>query len=274
MTTDSEIPGVGPVDQPTSDDSGSGPAERAPARPPLVIAHRGASARWPENTVAAFAGAAELGADWVELDVWCAADGELVVHHDAVFADGRAVRDVPSADRPASVPTLDEALATCAAHGLGVNVEIKSDARVPELRDPEDGAAIRVADRLVLDGPLDDGSRRYLVTSFDPSCLDRVRARRAALATGRLTANVRDPAAAVAKAAAAGHVAINPWDGFVDEAFMAAATGAGLAVYPWTIDDPERMRTLLDLGAAGIITNIPDVLRALVDARGSDRPRR
>jgi glycerophosphoryl diester phosphodiesterase len=43
---------------------------------------------------------------------------------------------------------------------------------------------------------------------------------------------------------------------------------------PWTIDDPERMRTLLDLGVAGIITNVPDVLRALVDARGSDRPRR
>ena len=59
---------------------------------PLVIGHRGASAARPENTVEAFRHAAELGADWVELDVRRTADDALVVHHDAELPDGRADR--------------------------------------------------------------------------------------------------------------------------------------------------------------------------------------
>ena len=58
---------------------------------PLIYAHRGASADHPENTIPAFAGAAEQGADWVELDVHLAADGALVVHHDGTYADGRDI---------------------------------------------------------------------------------------------------------------------------------------------------------------------------------------
>ena len=57
---------------------------------PLVVAHRGASAAHPPgNTVAAFAAAVALGADWVELDVRLTADGALVVHHDPDLPDGR-----------------------------------------------------------------------------------------------------------------------------------------------------------------------------------------
>ena len=57
----------------------------------IVIAHRGASATFPENTIEAFRGAAEQGADWVELDARRTADHSLVVHHDALLADGRAI---------------------------------------------------------------------------------------------------------------------------------------------------------------------------------------
>ena len=49
----------------------------------LIIGHRGASAAFRENTIEAFLGAAEAGADWVELDIRRSADGEIVVHHDA-----------------------------------------------------------------------------------------------------------------------------------------------------------------------------------------------
>src|SRR5690606_3517686 len=56
-----------------------------------VIAHRGASHRHPENTLAAFRGAAELGSDGVELDVRRTADGRGVVHHDAELGDGRPI---------------------------------------------------------------------------------------------------------------------------------------------------------------------------------------
>lgn len=49
---------------------------------PLVIAHRGYSGRYIENTMPAFQGAADLGADWIECDVHLSRDGEVVIHHD------------------------------------------------------------------------------------------------------------------------------------------------------------------------------------------------
>jgi glycerophosphoryl diester phosphodiesterase len=233
----------------------------------LVIGHRGASAAHPENTLAAFAGAADLGADWVELDVHRSADGVAVVHHDAVLPDGRAVTAVAVADLPPSVPTLAAALATCRAHGLGVNVEIKSDPRQPDF--DAGYAVVDVAltamalDEAGGDIALADGSARFLVTSFDPGCLAAVRAR-SGHATGQLGFDIRDTAAMIAAAAAAGHVAVYPWEPVVDEAFVAAAHDAGLRVFPWTVDDPTRMAVLVDLGVDGIITNVPDVLRSIV----------
>jgi glycerophosphoryl diester phosphodiesterase len=79
----------------------------------LIIAHRGASQAEPENTVAAFRAAARAGADGVELDVRRTADDHLVVHHDAVLADGRPLRTVGSAELAAQIPTLDAALDAC-----------------------------------------------------------------------------------------------------------------------------------------------------------------
>src|SRR5256885_6732148 len=89
-----------------------------------IIAHRGASAAYRENTVAAFRGAGPLGANWVELDVRRTADGALAIHHDAHLPDGRAVVDLAAADLPSPVPSLADALEACAP--LGVNVEIKN----------------------------------------------------------------------------------------------------------------------------------------------------
>src|SRR5262245_26247516 len=96
----------------------------------LVIAHRGASAAFPETTVEAFEAAGRLGADWVELDVRRTADGLLAVHHDARLGDGRALVELSRSALPAAVPDLGEALAAC--DGLGVNVEIKNAASDPD----------------------------------------------------------------------------------------------------------------------------------------------
>ena len=93
-------------------------------RRPNIVAHRGASAAHPENTVEAFLGARAEGADWVELDVRLSGDGHLVVHHDPWYHGGLGVATSPAEARPASVPVLHEALDACA--GMGVNVEIKN----------------------------------------------------------------------------------------------------------------------------------------------------
>ena len=238
-------------------------------RSPLVIGHRGASAVRPENTVEAYRHAAELGADWVELDVRRTADDALVIHHDAELPDGRVIVELAAGELPASVPTLAEALA--ASEGMGVNVEIKNVRPDPDY-DPAQRIVAGVTDLLLELAQAEAlDLARILVTSFNPRTIDAVRAEAPAVPTGLLVFDLSEPgaaAAAIDRAAGGGHVSINPWDPFVDEALMALARAAGLAVYPWTVDDPERMGVLLDLEVDGIITNVPDLARALVDDRG------
>ena len=95
-----------------------------PVHIPMVIAHRGASAAHPENTVAAFVGARDAGADGVELDARRTADGHVIVHHDAQLPDGRVIVELAAAELPDHVPSLAEALDACA--GMVVNIEIKN----------------------------------------------------------------------------------------------------------------------------------------------------
>jgi len=228
----------------------------------LVIAHRGASADHRENTLEAFHGAREQGADWVELDVRRAADGALVVHHDPLYDDGRAVAQVASDDRPAHVPLLGDALDASA--GMGVNVEIKNSpgdlGPGVERDDLIAGAVVElVAARLdaVPDQPL-------LVTSFDEPTLVQVRVAERRFHTGLLTFDLHADPGAPERAAAAGDLAVHPWDPFVDEGFMVRCSALGLRVNTWTVDDPDRMARLVELGVHGIITNVPAVAREVL----------
>jgi glycerophosphoryl diester phosphodiesterase len=227
----------------------------------LVIAHRGASGARPENTVEAFRHARELAADWVELDVRVAADGALVVHHDAHLADGRAIAATRSADLPDHVPDLAAALAACA--GMGVNVEIKNDPSEPGFDERRDVAV--VVARAVRAALPPEG---VIVSSFDLATVDRLHVQDPDLPTGVLTFALHDPLGALAAAVAGGHRALHPWDPMVDERLVAGAHQAGLAVYVWTVDDPARMAALVGFGVDGIITNHPDRARAVVDAAG------
>src|SRR5689334_8385953 len=100
--------------------------------PPLVIAHRGASADAPENTLAAFELAIVQGADFVELDVQASADGALVVFHDLALdrltpARGPLRRHTLAELQAlrAGIPTLEEVLDLCAGR-IGVMAELKS----------------------------------------------------------------------------------------------------------------------------------------------------
>ncbi len=237
-------------------------------RSPLVIAHRGASATRPENTVEAFRHAAELGADWVELDVRRTADGALVIHHDARLPDGRVIVELAAADLPESVATLEGALDACV--GMGVNVEIKNDPRDPDY-DPGGAASVAVADRLldrVAHRATDPARHRLdqlLVSSFDPAVTDRVHLDHPELPIAGLCFELDRLDQLVAGAAAGGYAALNPWDPLVDADLVSAAHGCGLAVNVWTVDDPARMVQLVDLGVDGIITNVPDVARAVID---------
>ncbi len=226
----------------------------------LVFGHRGASEAFGDNTLAAFRGAVDQGADGVELDVRRTGDGALAVVHDAVLPDGRAVVETRSGDLPPGVVLLDEALDACAPLAL-VNIEIKN---WPADRDFDPTA--RLADDVValLDarGELDAG--RALVSCFDLATVDRVLHLAPVLATAWLVGLVDDARALVERTAAHGHVAVHPHHVFVDEALVGLAHDAGLAVNTWTCDDPDRIRWLAEIGVDAVVTNTPDIaLRAL-----------
>ena len=223
-----------------------------------VIAHRGASQAAPENTLEAFRLARELGADWVELDVRRTADGVAVVHHDAHLADGRRIGRLDAGELPDYVPSLAEALEAC--DGMGVHLEIKN---LPD--DPDYDSENLVADAVAGLIAAYLGPDRAVVSSFNVDAADAVRAVDPSIPTA-LICGIVSPAQAVARAGAHNMTAVHAFDAMCDAAFVRRAHGAGLTVNAWTINDSERMSELLAMGVDGLITDVPDIARAVVDA--------
>ncbi len=244
-----------PLTPPTGPDDG----RRTRTPPPLVIAHRGASAAHPENTVAAFAAAGPLGADAVELDARRTAEGAVVVSHDDILADGRILVETRRPDLPDSVPTLAEALDACG--DLIVNIEIKN---LPG--DADFDPADRVAEAVVAEVEARGSAARTLVSCFHRPTIDRVRQRAPDLATALLHIHV-DGATALADVVAHGHRALHPWAGWITPDLVAEAHSHGVAVNAWTVDDPDDMVRLASWGVDGIVTNVPDVARSALGAR-------
>ena len=230
---------------------------------PLVLAHRGACLVEPENTLAAFVRALELGADGVELDVHRSRDGELVVHHDADAAGvgllvERSFAEIRAA-RP-DIPTLAESFDVL--DGAIVNVEIKCCAWDAD-PDPDHVVARAVVD-LVRSLAIEAS---VVVSSFDLGHIDAVRESAAEIPTGFLV-HGHEPAGVVAVCAERGHAWLHPdWGNLARqlEATVAAARASGVKLDPWTVDDPEVIRRFADAGVDALITNAPD--RALAALR-------
>jgi glycerophosphoryl diester phosphodiesterase len=228
-------------------------------RGPMVIAHRGASAAHPENTVAAFVGARDMGADGVELDARRTADGQVIVHHDAQLSDGRVIVELAAAELPDHVPSLAEALDACA--GMDVNIEIKNWPEDPDF-DPTDLVAAHVVELV----QRTDRRSTVLVSSFNMPTVDRVRALDDGIPTAFLHIRVDGPSG-LAQAVEHGHDAVHPWDPFVSADLIERAHALGVKVNTWTVDDPDRMVELAGWGIDGIVTNVPDLARETLGAR-------
>lgn len=231
-----------------------------------VVAHRGASRAARENTVEAFTKARALRADGVELDVRRTADGHLVVLHDPEIPGlGRVTSVTGEAIRSAApwVPTLPEALDACA--GMWVNIEVKSLPTESDW-DPQETMAREVAG-LVAELGLHDW---VLISSFNPAALTAVRHEDPRIATGLVTVAIIDPVLGIGAAADAGHSSLHPQVEALTGDQLAAsverAQAADIALIPWTVDDPGELRRLVDAGITGVITNVPDIARGVVDA--------
>lgn len=250
---------------------------------PAVVAHRGASATHPENTLDAFEAAVAAGADGVELDVRLTADGVPVVLHDADVAattDGRGpVHELPielvreldaSGGRGLGlrIPTLREALEVLTPW-VGVDIEVKNSPGEPGF-DPDDRAVVEVLAALDVLGVRD----RVLISSFNPMTVARARGLAPDVATGLLTPEALDPRSAAAAARDGGHAFVLPAVEAVRDggpAFVGEAHAAGLRVGVWTVDDPEEVERLFSWGVDMVVANDPGALVGIRDAARASR---
>ena len=227
----------------------------------LVIGHKGAAGLAPENSLAAFRVAREIGADGVELDVRRTADGGLAVHHDATLADGRRLLDLVVAELPDGMATLPAVLDVCDGLAL-VNVEIKNW--------PLDGdfdESLGIVDTVVeaLAVRRATARERYVVSCFHLATVDRVRELAPDLVTAWLVGIVGpdDGAEVIAEAVDHGHRALHPHHALVTPALVERAHDEELAVNAWTCNEPDRIRWLAEeAGVDGIVTDLPDVALA------------
>jgi glycerophosphoryl diester phosphodiesterase len=228
----------------------------------LRVAHRGASAHAPENTVAAIVKAAELGADMVELDVHSSEDATAVILHDAEvsrttngngFVYSMRLQELKQLDagRGERIPTLEEAIACCRDHDLGIYLELKSDF-APQL-------VVASIQRHELHGSV-------IVASFRPDWLAEVKSLDPNIATAVLFSSAHvDP---VALAQAVGATYVHPcWEYRVAEPhrlltpeWIRRVRAAGLGVVSWHEERLKEIAALRRLGVDAICTNAPEML--------------
>jgi glycerophosphoryl diester phosphodiesterase len=237
---------------------------------PSIVAHRGASAAYPENTLESFEGGIDAGADAVELDVRMTADGVPVIMHDlevsnttdgAGFVHQLTLAEIKSLDASngrgarAEVPTLSEALDLLSGR-VGVNIEVKNLPGEPSFDSPKEEAAeavVRMVNDKGFDGPL-------LVCSFNWLSIERVLAMDGGIPTGFLTTALIEPSAALVYVKDRGHRYVLPQAPALFTAgreFVEAAHAAGVQVGTWTVDDPEAIERLFEMGVDAVATNDP-----------------
>ncbi|MFH1446764.1 MAG: glycerophosphodiester phosphodiesterase [Chloroflexota bacterium] len=240
---------------------------------PLIIAHRGASAKAPENTLAAFELAFEMGADGIELDVMLSKDGKLVVIHDDTVdrttnGSGRvsdfslstlqgldAGSVFSTAFRGEQLPSLAEVFERFGGKML-INVELKNYAT------PFDDLTDRVVNLVQKYKLLNS----VLLSSFNPINLRRARRRLPEVRLGLLTLIGK---AEILSRGAFGRIfpydALHPYYSDVSESLVNKIHSLGRQVNVWTVDEPEELIRLYQLGADGIITNDPQAARKVIE---------
>lgn len=240
---------------------------------PINFAHRGASAYCPENTMAAFAEAVRLGATGIETDIQRTKDGKLVCIHDESLLRttglNKLVRDTDYEELSVldagswfgaefageRIPTLERLLLLAAESNLVLNLELKNGVVLYPGMEEEIIAAVREAGL----------EERVVLSSFNHYSLALCKSLAPEIRTGILyMEGLYRPwayaATLQADALHAYHYAVLP-------EWVREAAEHGVVYHPFTVNDEREMRRLIEAGVAGIITDYPDRLRDLLEAR-------
>lgn len=246
----------------------------------LAIAHQGGDGLWPGNTLYAFQQAAALGVDVIETDMHQTKDGVLVFSHDdtvdRVSNGAGRIKDMTYAD----IKQLDAGYNWSNDGGLtypyrGKGTSIPSVAEVfealPSMRfnidmKQTDPSMIEAFCRLIQDHQMED---KVLAASFHDSNITAFRRVCPRVTTAAAQNETRN--FVLLNFVSLGRMVSPPYQAFqvpvesgsipiVSRSFVRAAHERGVRVDVWTIDDPQEMRRLLDLGVDGIISDRPDLL--------------
>ena len=241
---------------------------------PLIWAHRGASGYAPENTIAAFEKAVELGAYGVELDIQMTRDHEIVVLHDETidrtstgkgwlkdFAfpelrhfDFSYQKKFPGSPRM-HIPRMSEVFALIKPTGLSINIELKTGVVFYE------GIEEAILDMTARYGMED----RVIYSSFNHYTLRKLKYLNPQVKVGLLYSDgyIDMPAYARQQGAEALHPALYnlQYPGFMED-----CRNRGIQVRPWTVNKEEHLKMCLALGTDGVFTNYPDRAKRIFDA--------
>lgn len=220
-----------------------------------IIAHRGASGDYPENTLLAIEQAVLQDADAVEIDVF-AVDGELIVIHDhhlgrttngsgSIYQHSLMQLQQLDAGRGQRIPTLWQVLQLLAPTRLWLNIELKGDNTVPPL----------VSLLATAEQELGFSMNRIVVSSFNHHLLSELKQLCPALKLGALTASLALDYAAFASQL--GAYSVNCDVSFINQAMVDDAKDRGLKVFVYTVDHSDDIVRLQSYGVDGIFSNYP-----------------
>lgn len=230
----------------------------------LILGHRGARGYAPENTMASFQTALDMGADGIELDVQMTKDGRVVVCHDHSLErtsngtgwviehtrDELRELDFGSWFSPKfageKIPTLREVLQWAAPSRLIVNVEIKNGPVIYENIEEKICALIREC-RMV---------ERVVVSSFYHPSLVRMKQLDPMIKTGLLYAS--RPTDPWLQLRVTDSDNIHPQWHYLDAGWLSGTRPHGACVYTWTVNEMREWEHIKQLGVDGIITDYPD----------------
>jgi len=229
--------------------------------PPAIIAHRGASAYAPENTLAAFRKAMEARADGIELDVHLTADGEVVVIHDADLSrttNGqgkvhqttlKALRQLDAGGEP--VPLLEEVLQVLDDRTF-LNIELKgNDSRLP-------AKVLQLADK-------HQKESQVVYSSFNPRLLKILKQISPQSSVGLLLLpGFPGKLIQLIFESRLNLWSLHPHFSLVNKPYMLRAKQKGCRVFTYTVNHQEDVERLLNIGIDGIITDNPSAVAEMV----------
>jgi glycerophosphoryl diester phosphodiesterase len=242
----------------------------------VVIAHRGASAYFPENTMAAFKGALEMNAEMIELDVMLSKDGVPVVFHDAVLEDHTngsgelsdyTLDELKQLDAGSwfskeftgeKIPTLEQVLAF-AKGKIALNIEIKTEA----VSDEVEGGVEEKSLALVKEYGMQE---HVLFSSFDYRAITHLKqldpSIPAALLYNNRNSNKLLPSQLVSQYKAD---AFNCSYQQLNRKRLRDIRLNSIPVFVYTVNQKHRMKKMVQLGVSGVFSDKPDLLRQVAE---------